>query len=29
MFRGRNGVLQLALNADPQFEEAPRDAVRS
>ncbi|AIA46090.1 MULTISPECIES: Tex family protein [Serratia] len=27
MFRGRNeGVLQLALNADPQFEEAPRES---
>ncbi|CAI2524788.1 30S ribosomal protein S1 [Serratia liquefaciens] len=28
MFRGRNeGVLQLALNADPQFEEAPRESL--
>ncbi|MEL7629013.1 Tex family protein [Pectobacterium aroidearum] len=27
MFRGRNeGVLQLALNADPQHEEAPRES---
>ncbi|MGK0667340.1 Tex family protein [Serratia marcescens] len=27
MFRGRNeGVLQLGLNADPQFEEAPRES---
>ncbi|WP_447882857.1 Tex family protein [Serratia fonticola] len=27
MFRGRNeGVLQLALNADPQFEETPRES---
>ncbi|MDF7661492.1 Tex family protein [Erwiniaceae bacterium L1_54_6] len=27
MFRGRNeGVLQLSLNADPQFEEAPRES---
>ncbi|HEI8868540.1 TPA: RNA-binding transcriptional accessory protein [Serratia odorifera] len=27
MFRGRNeGVLQLALNPDPQFEEAPRES---
>lgn len=27
MFRGRNeGVLQLALNADPQFEEAARES---
>ncbi|PNU28794.1 Tex family protein [Serratia marcescens] len=27
MLRGRNeGVLQLALNADPQFEEAPRES---
>lgn len=27
MFRGRNeGVLQLALNADPQFEEVPRES---
>lgn len=27
MFRGRNeGILQLALNADPQFEEAPRES---
>ncbi|CAI1097823.1 30S ribosomal protein S1 [Serratia marcescens] len=27
MFRGRNeGVLHLALNADPQFEEAPRES---
>ncbi|MGP1204591.1 Tex family protein [Serratia sp. CY40304] len=27
MFRGRNeGVLQLALNADPQFEEAPHES---
>ncbi len=27
MFRGRNeGVLQLALSADPQFEEAPRES---
>jgi len=27
MFRGRNeGVLQLALNADPQFEEAQRES---
>lgn len=27
MFRGRNeGVLQLSLNADPQFDEAPRES---
>lgn len=27
MFRGRNeGVLQLSLNADPQFEQAPRES---
>lgn len=27
MFRGRNeGVLQLALNPDPQFDEAPRES---
>lgn len=27
MFRGRNeGVLQLALNADPQFDEPPRES---
>ncbi|MDC9620675.1 Tex family protein [Xenorhabdus sp. XENO-7] len=27
MFRGRNeGILQLALNADPQFEEAPKES---
>ncbi|MCU1799410.1 RNA-binding transcriptional accessory protein [Pectobacterium polaris] len=27
MFRGRNeGILQLALNADPQHEEAPRES---
>ncbi|MCE0492162.1 RNA-binding transcriptional accessory protein [Pantoea sp. Mb-10] len=27
MFRGRNeGILQLSLNADPQFEEAPRES---
>ncbi|MCV9879425.1 Tex family protein [Brenneria izbisi] len=27
MFRGRNeGFLQLSLNADPQFEEAPRES---
>lgn len=27
MFRGRNeGVLQLSLNADPQFEEPPRES---
>ncbi|MEH2921860.1 Tex family protein [Samsonia erythrinae] len=27
MFRGRNeGVLQLSLNADPQYEEAPRES---
>ncbi|MBD2811216.1 RNA-binding transcriptional accessory protein [Xenorhabdus sp. Vera] len=27
MFRGRNeGVLQLSLNADPQFEEAPKES---
>ena len=27
MFRGRNeGILQLSLNADPQFDEAPRES---
>ncbi|MDC9589123.1 Tex family protein [Xenorhabdus sp. XENO-10] len=27
MFRGRNeGILQLSLNADPQFEEAPKES---
>ncbi|MBJ7222984.1 MULTISPECIES: Tex family protein [unclassified Brenneria] len=27
MFRGRNeGILQLSLNADPQFEETPRES---
>ncbi|MDR0217549.1 MAG: RNA-binding transcriptional accessory protein [Enterobacteriaceae bacterium] len=27
MFRGRNeGILQLALNADPQFDEAPKES---
>ncbi len=27
MFRGRNeGVLQLSLNADPQFDEPPKES---
>lgn len=27
MFRGRNeGILQLSLNSDPQFEEAPKES---
>ncbi len=30
MFRGRNeGVLQLSLNADPQFDEPPKRATAS